>query len=375
MPKAHFKVLVVGGTGPTGPYVLNGLLERGCEVTILHRGVHEPEGLPEVRHIHADPHFFESVSATIGDERFDAVIAMYGRLEILARVFENRCDRFIAVGGMPVYAGYLDPGSIVPRGMKILTTESSNLVDPQLIANEKTRKFVSKVAAAEEAVFSRHRAGAFAATMLRYPMIYGPRAIVRLEWSIVKRVLDGRRFVLLPHAGLGVFTRCAAANAARYVLLCLDNEAAIGETFNCSDEDIYSMAQWVEMIATELNTRVEIVDVPSNLGWVTEYLNRSRSDHAIANASKARHLLGYRDAVPAALALAEVVRWLCANPPSTNNNPVFTDPFDYGVEDRIFLELQALAGRCEPLKWQQATAAHMYAHPKVPSLAADHLGR
>ncbi len=375
MPRSHLKVLVVGGTGPTGPYVLNGLLERGHAVTILHRGVHEPEGLPEVRHIHADPHFFESVSAAIGEERFDVVIAMYGRLEMLVRVFENRCDRFIAVGGMPVYAGYLDPCSNVPRGMKILASESGNLVDPKKIANAKTRAFVSKVAAAEEAVFSRHRSGAFAATMLRFTMIYGPRAIVRLEWSIVKRILDGRRFVLLPHAGLGVFTRCASANAAHHVLLCLDNEAAIGETFNCSDEDIYSMDQWIEMIATELNAQVAIVDVPSSLGWVTEHWNRSRSDHAIANASKARNLLGYRDVLPATLALAEVTRWLCANPPNTNNNPVFIDRFDYDVEDQIFLELQALAARCEPFKWHQSTAAHMYAHPKAPSLAADHLGR
>ena len=29
--------LVVGGTGPTGPYIVNGLLKRGYEVTVLHR--------------------------------------------------------------------------------------------------------------------------------------------------------------------------------------------------------------------------------------------------------------------------------------------------------------------------------------------------
>ena len=42
------KVLVVGGTGPSGPHVVQGLLERGHDVTILHRGVHEPAGLPDV---------------------------------------------------------------------------------------------------------------------------------------------------------------------------------------------------------------------------------------------------------------------------------------------------------------------------------------
>ena len=33
--------LVVGGTGPTGPFIVNGLRERGYRVTIFHRGTHE----------------------------------------------------------------------------------------------------------------------------------------------------------------------------------------------------------------------------------------------------------------------------------------------------------------------------------------------
>ena len=41
--------LVVGGTGPTGPHILDGLLERGFDVTIFHRGTHEPPDLPDVR--------------------------------------------------------------------------------------------------------------------------------------------------------------------------------------------------------------------------------------------------------------------------------------------------------------------------------------
>ena len=35
------KALIVGGTGPTGPFIVNGLIERGYEVTIFHRGTHE----------------------------------------------------------------------------------------------------------------------------------------------------------------------------------------------------------------------------------------------------------------------------------------------------------------------------------------------
>ena len=48
--------VVIGGTGPTGPYVVNGLIDRGFQVTILHTGRHETDLIgPEVEHIHTDP--------------------------------------------------------------------------------------------------------------------------------------------------------------------------------------------------------------------------------------------------------------------------------------------------------------------------------
>ncbi|MFT5444104.1 MAG: nucleoside-diphosphate-sugar epimerase, partial [Myxococcota bacterium] len=35
------KALVIGGTGPTGHFIVNGLLDRGYHVAMLHRGEHE----------------------------------------------------------------------------------------------------------------------------------------------------------------------------------------------------------------------------------------------------------------------------------------------------------------------------------------------
>ena len=93
------RVLVVGGTGPTGPHVLDGgLLARGHDVTILHRGSQEPAGLPDVEHIHGDPHFRASIDDAVGARSFDVVIAMYGRITHLAPAFRGRCEQFVGVG-------------------------------------------------------------------------------------------------------------------------------------------------------------------------------------------------------------------------------------------------------------------------------------
>lgn len=46
------KALVIGGTGPSGPDVVHGLLNRGFDTTIFHAGTHEVPLPGEVRHIH-----------------------------------------------------------------------------------------------------------------------------------------------------------------------------------------------------------------------------------------------------------------------------------------------------------------------------------
>jgi hypothetical protein len=51
------KALMVGGTSPTGPFIIHGLIERGYRVSMLHRGSHEideipcPTGADAVRHV------------------------------------------------------------------------------------------------------------------------------------------------------------------------------------------------------------------------------------------------------------------------------------------------------------------------------------
>src|SRR5688500_332544 len=117
--------LVIGGTGPTGPHVVNGLLERSYDVTILHSGRHESSLIPDsVAHIHTDAFDVAQVlSAVAGTavETPDVLMVMYGRLRDLAVAFAGRCGRFLSVGGVPVYRGFGWPGSMEPTGMRIPT--------------------------------------------------------------------------------------------------------------------------------------------------------------------------------------------------------------------------------------------------------------
>ena len=101
------KALLIGGTGATGPPIANEILERGFELAIYHRGVHEVPLPPEIEHIHGDPHFIESIERDLADRRFDLVVATYGRIRHLARFLRGRTDRFISIGGFPVMKGWM----------------------------------------------------------------------------------------------------------------------------------------------------------------------------------------------------------------------------------------------------------------------------
>src|SRR5215210_4555390 len=254
--------LVIGGTGPTGPHILTGLLERGYDVSMLHRGVHEPADLPEVRHIHADPHFAETLTESLPAEDFDVVVATYGRQKTTGEVFADRCGQLVCVGGVPVYRGFLEPENSTPWGMKLWAKEDSAPADT---ADPPSRPAL-KILEAERSVLARAAAGDYQASYVRYPQIYGPRNIVPWEWAILKRVQDGRSYMILPDDGLWIISRCAAPNAAAGIMAIVDHpDVANGQAYNVADEDQFTVRQWAETVAGLAGGRLEFVGIPSLL--------------------------------------------------------------------------------------------------------------
>src|SRR5215218_4790332 len=104
------RALVIGGTGPTGPPVVNGLIGRGYEVTILHSGRHEVDTIPEqVEHVHTDAFDIGAVANSLGERSFDAVFAMYGRLrDVHLRRWHARLPR-VHGGGALASPGHAHP--------------------------------------------------------------------------------------------------------------------------------------------------------------------------------------------------------------------------------------------------------------------------
>lgn len=372
------KALVIGGTGPTGPWLVGGLQERGYEVTIFHRGTHEPPGLAEAEHIHGDPHFKETISEALGGREFDVVLAMYGRVRYIADVLQGHCGHFIAVGGAPTYAGYNEPALVRPTGLPIPVHEDSPLVDTVTGTDEPSVAFGKLMRKTEEIVFDLHPR----ATYFRYPVIYGPRNPAPWEWQVIKRVRDGRPHMILPDGGMAIHSRCAARNAAHFVLSAIDRpDAAAGRVYNVADDDQFSLRQWVEVILSALGAEMELVGIPSDIAQVAQAammpMMTPLSAHSVFDTNRARVELGYRDVVHPLEAIAESVAWYEDNPVDLQTvNPSFVDTFDYATEDRLITAYRKLADEVRNEVAQVLPAGlHGMPHPKAPGQQADHKAR
>jgi nucleoside-diphosphate-sugar epimerase len=323
--------LVIGGTGPTGHFLVSGLRARGHAVAILHSGRHEVAEIPDdVEHIHTDPFDPSLFAQALGTRSFDVCIASYGRLRRIAEAMVGRCGRFLSVGGVPAYRGYMNPWLFTPPGIPVPIPE-----DAPLVTQEGDDEKGFRIVRTEEAVFSHHPT----ATHFRYPTLYGPYQPLPIEWCIVRRALDRRPWLVLPDDGLTLSHRAYAENAARAVLLAVDRpDDACGEIFHCGDEEVLSLRQIAELSAAALGHRFEIVSMPWERAIPARPLLAQPSPtHRVLDLSKLRRKLGYRDAVPARPALLLTARWLAAHPPAPGGpeETVLQDPFDYAAEDAL----------------------------------------
>lgn len=352
------KVLVIGGTGPSGPSIVNGLLERGNSVAILHTGTHEIEFSAPVEHLHGDPNFKESLEETIGNSTFDLVIAMYGRIRFEAEVMKKRTPRFIAVTGCVYEEGARQP-------------------IPETAPLKKEPKFFRQIELTEQSVMDYHKSGEYSATILRFPSVYGPRQTIPQDYSIVKRILDGRKQFILPDSGLVFSSMGFAENAAHAVLLAVDKpEECSGQIYNVRDDSQLTFRQRVEMISKIMHHDWELVNLPFKLArpawpavtalrWFDTESCRFM-EHRFTDISKIKAQLGYRDMVSPEEGIEKMVKWLVENPPDTEEySSKSGDRFSYAAEDNLIKIYREFHEKAEAIPFD-VRYVHSYEHPKTP---------
>jgi nucleoside-diphosphate-sugar epimerase len=356
--------LIIGGTGPTGPFIIQGLVDRGYTPVVLHRGSHEVDFVAQFEHLHADPHFADPVRAAIGDRSFDLVIAAYGRLRVLIDVLAGHTGRLITIGGT------------------VYQRQQWSAPADETATRELSHKLVARVQQTEDAILARHADGTFNLTHLRYPNLYGPRQLAPREWSVVRRILDGRRTVPVIDGGLTLESRAYVENAAHAVLLAVDEpERSAGRTYHVADLVTPTDAERAQAIAAAMGAEIELVNYPRSAGlpgyfWGggrnLEYMGSAGpppTHHKLLDSGRIRAELGFADLVSFEEAVRRTVEYYVANPLEYGGEEEarIGDPFDYPAEDVFERALAEFVERCRSIPFAGVTLRHSYDHPKAAS--------
>jgi nucleoside-diphosphate-sugar epimerase len=167
-------------------------------------------------------------------------------------------------------------------------------------------------------------------TVLRLPAVYGPGDYQHRLFAYVKRMDDWRPAVLL---GEGMaswrWTHGYVEDVASAIALAVTDERAAGRSYNVGEQYPPSWAGWVRGIGDAAGRDGEVVAVPDDrlpghLDWGLD-----TRQHWVADTSRIRRELGYKETLPREEALRRTVEWERAHPPDE------ADPasFDYAAED------------------------------------------
>jgi nucleoside-diphosphate-sugar epimerase len=340
------RTLVIGGTGFSGPHVVRRLMNMGHEIVLFHRGRTEADLPGGVQHILGD----REQLADHADEflRFapQVVLDMMSGTEQQARgvmaVFTGVAQRAIAISSQDVYRAYgkiidIEPGPIEP----IPLTEESPLREKHYPYREQVdpthRLYHYEKMLVEQAFMSNPE---LPGTIVRYPMVYGPRDRQHRLFEYLRRMDDGRPAIVL---GQGMadwrWTKGYVENVAAAVALAVTDERATGQIYNVGEEQTLTEAEWVTAIGVAAGWRGKVVIVPEDRvpGHLEPGINTAQ--HLVVDTTRVREELGYREVVARDEALRRTVAWERAHPPQEVDPKVF----NYAAEDALLAEMEGMA--------------------------------
>ncbi len=332
------RVLIIGGTAFIGPHVVRSLAAGGHEVTIFHRGEHEPE-LPEsVRHVHGASAAFPVLNfpAELVAWKPDVVLHMVamgeGDAEAVVRAFKGVARTLVVPSSGDVYGAYgVLIGSEAEAAQSGLLREDSPL-RKNFYPYRKTAKspddwvyHYDKILVERVVMADAELPG----TILRLPAVYGPGDSSHRFFSHLKRMDDRRPAILLDEdQARWRWSHGYVENVAAAIALAVTDDRARGRIYNVGEESAPTTGERVQMLAELMGWAGEIVTLPrGSLPFHIRDAYHYSQDLAY-DTSRIRSELGYREIVSVDEGLRRTVAWLREHPPLID-----VAQYDYAAED------------------------------------------
>ena len=319
-------VVVTGGYGFIGSYLVSALLDRGDTVTVFDFAKNTRDTSIDFDR-HPNFRFVQGDVTDIGSLS-QALISGVDTIFHLAAIVgvKNYMDDPMRVLDVNVIGTRNVLELSRQHGTRVVFASTSEVFgknpnppfaedDDRVLGSTKTARwsYSTSKAMAEHLVFAMHSAYELPVTVVRYFNVYGPRqAPIFVVSQSVHRILNGHRPYLFD---TGDQTRCFTYvdDAVAGTLLAAESDAAIGEAFNIGSMTETSMREVVDLAIKTADvdsvSEAEAVDTAERYGGRYEDIPRR-----IPDSTKAQRELGWRLTVDVAEGIRRTIDWARANP-------------------------------------------------------------
>jgi nucleoside-diphosphate-sugar epimerase len=340
------RILLIGGNGFIGRFLIPALQQHGHSLAVFHRS--KTAAAADVAEVHGDRNQLQASAPELKkfapDVVIDLVVSSGSQAEELMNIFRGVAGRVVMLSSMDVYRAIAvsqgtEDGPLEPLPLTEDSPLRRTLHPYPAESMQVLRKIFSWVTddydkiPAEHAVMNDRE---LPGTVLRLPMIYGPGDPLHRFYPIVKRICDGRRHILFADM-LAAWRspRGYVANVAAAIALATTDARAAGRIYNVCEEPAFSELEWSRKIGEEMQWRGEFVVLP--VDRTPRHLLRpgNAAQHWTASSARIRRELGYEEPVALDEAIRQTIAWERENPPTT----MPLTQFDYAAEDAALASL------------------------------------
>jgi len=335
------KILLIGGSGFIGKFVVRDLIAAGHDVAVYHRGRTTSPLLKGAHGIIGDRSELGWKRMDFMRVRPDVVIDCILSSGVQAKgvmdVFRGVTPRIVVLSSQDVYRAYgvllgLETGALQP----VPITEDSDLrshLRPFGADHLKRMQGIFNWVDDEYEKIEVERAVAndpdLPATVLRLPMVYGPGDPLHRLYPVVKRIDDNRPAILLEDG----LARCSlprgyVENVAAAIALAATSDQAKDKIYNIT-EPPFPELEWTQLIAEAAGWNGEVIALPTEETPAHLRQPYNTAQDWTVSSERIRTELGFTDPVAIPEALRRTIEWERANPPA--DIPPAT--FDYAAED------------------------------------------
>lgn len=339
------RILIIGGTGFIGPWVVRRLVGYGHVVTVFHRGQTTADLPSAVAHIKGDRQNLSAFASEFTRFAPDVVLDMFPYTEqdaaLVMQTFRGVSGRVVAVSSMDVYRAYgrfsrLEDGPPDAQPFAEDAPLRSKLYLYRAPAQQPSDLAYSyEKISVEQVVISDAK---LCGTVLRLPQVYGPGDPQHRLFEFLKRMIDRRHVILLEEGrAQWRWTRGYVENVAAAIALAVTDSRAAGRIYNVGDKEAFTEVDWVERIGQTVGWRGAIKVIPRAMLPEHLALPYDWTHHLAADTSRIRKDLSYEEIIPLEEALRRTVAWERAHPPKQ----IGSSRFDYVAEDSAYAKTAA----------------------------------